>query len=147
MTKVEAVTLAIAVLGAVLGLVNTWHALDSSRVKIRVVPAHAIPFGHAPRVNVCISVSNLSSFPVTVSEVGFFYHGTDKRAVLIDPLIVDGGSWPRRLEPRSSVSVYGTTPDPHAGYRLKCAYSRTDCGVTTIGSSPALRQLSRDGGL
>lgn len=37
---VQAITLAIAVLGAVLGVINTWLGLDKSRVKLRVAPAH-----------------------------------------------------------------------------------------------------------
>jgi len=35
MNIVEGITLAIAVLGAVLGVMNTWQALDNSRVKLR----------------------------------------------------------------------------------------------------------------
>lgn len=71
MSTVQAITFAIALLGAVLGLINTWHSLDKSRVKLKVVPAHAIPVGGAdPWLQFCIEVTNLSTFPVTVHEVG-----------------------------------------------------------------------------
>jgi hypothetical protein len=43
MCLLQGVTLAIAVLGAALGVINTWHALDRTRVKLRVRPKHAIP--------------------------------------------------------------------------------------------------------
>lgn len=143
MTVVEAITLAIAVLGAVLGLMNTWRALDESRVKLKVLPGHAIPVGSAdPRLNFYIGVTNLSAFPVTISEVGVFYSGTTQRGVFIDPVLADHGPWPRRLEPRSSISVYGQAPESLPGARIKCVYARTDCGVTKRGNSPALRQIA-----
>jgi hypothetical protein len=73
---VEGVTLSIAVLGAVLGVINTWRAIDSSRVKLKVLPRHAIPVGGAPsHIGFCIAVTNLSAFPVTVNEVGVLYRG------------------------------------------------------------------------
>lgn len=142
MTVVEAITLAIALLGAVLGVINMWRAIDASRVKLKVVPGHAIPVGGAnPSVAFYIAVTNLSTFPVTVNEVGISYRGTDKRAVFINPILADAGPWPRRLEPRSSVSVYGQRPDLMPGHPIKCAYAKTDCGVTECGTSPALKQI------
>ncbi len=142
-TIVQAVTLAIAVLGAVLGVINTWHGLDKSRVKLKVRPAHAIPVGGAnPLLNFSVEVTNLSAFAVTVYDVGVFYHGTDKRAPFVQPFLADGGSWPRRLEPRSSVTIYGQRPESLPGHRIKCAYAKTECGVTKTGNSPALRQIA-----
>lgn len=139
----QAVTLAIAFLGAALGVINTWTALDKNRLKLRVVPQHAIPVGGAPsHVNFCISVTNMSSFAVTVDDVGVFYRGTEERASFISPILADGGPWPRRLEPRTSVTVYGERPRPHQGRKIRTAYARTACGATTVGSSPALRQIS-----
>jgi hypothetical protein len=144
MTLIQAVTLAVAVLGAVLGIINTWHGLDKSRIKLRVVPAHAIPVGGMdPRINFAIEVTNLSAFAVTVFDVGVFYHSTDQRGSFIRPLVIDGGAWPRRLEPRSSVSVYGQRPELLPDHRMKCAYARTQCGYTQTGTSPALKQIAR----
>ena len=142
-TLIEAITLSIAILGAVLGVINTWHALDRSRVKLKVLPAHAIPVGGAdPRLKFCIGVTNLSAFPVTISEVGILYEGTNKRGVFIEPFLADGGPWPRRLEPRSSVTVYGQVPDSTPDLRIRCAYATTECGHTKKGNSPALRQIA-----
>ncbi len=143
-TLVQAITLSIAILGAVLGLINTWHGLDKSRVKLKVRPAHAIPVGGTnPTLTFCIEVTNLSSFAVTVYDVGVFYNGTDRRGSIVQPVLIDGGKWPRRLEPRSSVTVYGQRPDSPPHKRIKCAYARTECGVTKTGTSPALKQISR----
>jgi hypothetical protein len=142
-TAMQAVTLAIAVLGAVLGVINTWIGLDKSRVKLRVAPAHGIPVGDAdPRLKFCITVTNLSAFAVTVDEAGVLYSGTTDRGSLIQPVLADAGTWPRRLEPRSSVTLYAHRPISSNGHRIKAAYARTACGVTKKGSSPALRQIA-----
>jgi len=144
MTVIQAATLAIAVLGAVLGVINTWQALDKSRVKLRVRPKQVLPVGAAdPRLTFCIEVTNLSAFAVTVSEVGVFYGGTDVRGAYVQRVLADGKDWPRRLEPRSSVTVYGQTPSKKAGHPLKCAYASTECGVTQTGISPAFKALAK----
>lgn len=143
MSLTQAITFAIAVLGAVLGIINTWQALDRSRVKIRVRPKHAIPIGGADsRLTFCIEITNLSAFAITVEEAGVFYKGTDKRGAYTQPVLIDGLSWPRRLEPRSAVTIYGQPPDGET-HRLKCAYARTACGVTRTGTSPAFKQLAK----
>ena len=143
-TIIQGITLSIAVLGAVLGVINTWHDIDRSRIKLKVRPAHAIPVGGVdPRLTFCIEVTNLSTFAVTVNDVGVFYYGRDRRGSFVNPVIIDGGSWPRRLEPRTSVTVYGQRPESGPDNRLKCAYAKTQCGFTKTGSSPALKQIAR----
>lgn len=142
-TTMQAITLAIAVLGAVLGVINTWIGLDKSRVKLRVAPAHAIPVGGAdPRLRFSLTITNLSAFAVTIDEAGVLYNHSKSRWSLTQPVLADGGAWPRRLEPRSSVTLYSQRPDPNNGQRIKAAYARTTCGVTKTGNSPALRQIA-----
>lgn len=68
----EGITFAIALLGAVLGLLNTWIAIDQRRVRLRVSPAYAL----TPNViGFSIAVTNLSAFPLTISEVGLALPG------------------------------------------------------------------------
>ncbi len=146
MTVVGGITLGIAILGAALGVINTWRSVDASRVKLKVTPGHAISVGApAPLLEFYIAVTNLSTFPVTIEEVGVFYRGTQKRDVFPAQVFNDDGGWPRRLEPRSSVSVYAARPENLPGHRIKSAYARTSCGVTAVGRSPALRQIAREG--
>ena len=143
-TAFQAMTLAIAVLGATLGLINTWHTLDKNRVKLKVVPKKAIPYGVAdPMLTFCIEVTNLSSFPLTLEEVGVFFYRTDNRAAVINPMLPDNGPWPRRLEPRSSISIYSQLPEFREGRKMRCAYARTQCGHIAEGVSPAFKQISR----
>lgn len=141
---VQAITLAIAVLGAFLGVINTWQGLDKSRIKLRIRPAHAIPLGAMDSsLRFCIEITNLSAFAVTISDAGVYYKGTNQRGSIIRPVLLDNGSWPRRLEPRSSVTVYSGIPTSRKKQDIKCAYATTQCGYTKTGTSPALKQIAR----
>src|SRR5258705_12890380 len=112
-----------------LSILNTWHALDRSRLHLKITPAHAFPLGTVdPIINFSIEVTNLSEFAVTIQEVGILYEGTEKPGPVLSPILLEGGSWPRRLEPRTAVSVYAQAPLPNGGPRIKCAYGRNACG-------------------
>ncbi|MGE6162508.1 hypothetical protein ACLHZ7_17415, partial [Aeromonas salmonicida] len=51
----------------------------------------------------------------------------------------------RRLEPRSSVTIYGIQPEAkNPENPLKCAYARTECGVTQTGTSPVFKKLAQE---
>lgn len=88
-TLFQAVTLAVAFLGAVLGIINTWHGLDKSKVKLKQ-PAHAIQYGGAdPLIGLSIQITNLSAFAVTIEEVGMLYHGKTSRGGSRPGLLLD----------------------------------------------------------
>jgi len=139
-------TFALAVLGSVLGVINTWVNLDKNRVKIKVVPQRAIPVGGAdPKIKFCIDITNLSSFPISISDAGVFYHGTKNRGATVSPIFSDGeGRWPKRLQPRESLTVYSQLPNAEPGKKIRCAYAKTQCGIITEGNSGALKQISRE---
>lgn len=143
MSVQSAVTFAIAVLGAVLGIINTWQALRRDRLRIRVRPINAITeHGHWFGVEVV----NLSQFAVTIEEVGFTLGRRSakrgNRLAVLSPVLIDNGPWPRRLEPRSSVTIYfdprGLESPPSSIAR---AYARTACNEFAYGSTPALENL------
>ena len=142
---IEGVTLSIAVLGAVLGVINTLHNINKTRVKLKVIPKHAIPVGGMdPDLRMCIEVINLGSIAVTIQDVGVFYYGTKKRGAIIQPVFADGGGWPQRLEPRSALTVYCQRAYSPEGHKIRTAYARTECGVTKKGSSKALKQIANE---
>jgi hypothetical protein len=141
------VTVILATIGTVLGCINTCDLLNKRRVRLRVVPRSAIPdqggvwtnsTQHIPGGAVCIEVTNLSSFPVTIDEVGYTLPSR-RRATIIKPILLDSKGWPRRLEPRDSVTVYGDVAD--IPRNIGKAFARTACGVTRFGNSPALDDL------
>jgi hypothetical protein len=137
-------TPALAVLGSLLGVLNWWHTFNSSKVKLRVKPAYAfgVPNG---RPMLSIEVVNLSNFAVTVHEVGITLNGNSisrERAAVTNPILVDKGNWPRRLESREAVAVYLDPASFQADKpNLGKAYARTSCGEVEYGTSPALEQF------
>jgi len=158
MTTLQLATLATAILGAVLGIINTWHQLSKDKVRLRVVPKMAFMTGPAevmigdrphsmaeefrrrgtPR-RLCVEVINLSAFPVTISGVGFGKTAQGRYA-LTRPDVTPGKSWPTRLEPREAVTVFAGINEDLAPSLMSepVAYAKTDCGVTQYGNSPIL---------
>ena len=136
----EFITIGAAILGAALGIMNTWNSFDQRRVRMRVRPAHAIvPYSDHPHF--CVEVINLSGFPITVSEVGFTLKGA-KRMPICRLTFLDGRALPRRLEAREAMTAYFDPTELMAlTMSLGKAYARTSCGEQVVGSSPALRQL------
>lgn len=139
-----AVTLAIAVLGAVLGILNTWNSINDRRVRIRVVPKWSLAPGFS---GMAIEVVNLSSFPVTISEIGFTIGRSrgslPRRIALAAQSFVDGTELPIRLERHASFSgtfhVRGLEE-----HDIRKAYALTTSGVISYGKSPALQQWIAD---
>ncbi len=133
-------------IGTILGIINTWNSLSKNRVRLKVTPKFAYPVG--PGFNnkirlVSIEVVNSSSFAVTISEIGFLLRDKKTRLAFVRPIIIDGGNFPRRLEPRSSFTVYA---DPNSVAieglaQVECAYASTDCEKTQRGTSEALSIL------
>ena len=154
---------ACGILGAVLGIINTWQQVSRTRVRLRVVPKLAWmidpqnvltaerpardtedPVRGRPPDRVCIEIVNLSAFPVTVSDVGFG-RVKEPRGILVRPELSPGKTWPVRLESRDSFTAYGASGMSPPQYALKAAvaYAKTDCGTTTYGSSPIFRDFVR----
>lgn len=163
-----AITLAIAVLGAVLGIINTWQAITRDRIRLRVIPKIYFEYGDtvligeiipAPesrlsrlirdsmgrKIDFCFEIVNVGLIPVVVSEVGFLMRNTKERCFITRPRISDGGSWPRRLEARQAITILV----PHSDEArliysdLKCAYAATACGLTFKGTSRIFREVVR----
>lgn len=137
----EVLTLVIAALGAVLGLLNTWNTISARRVRLLVKTtfAYSLDDLDAPPM-MGIEVINLSAFAVTVTEVGFLLLDSKSRATATPPLIIDGKPWPRRLEAREAVSTYLHRPDGERR-RVKAAYAHLASGETITGKGPAIKNL------
>lgn len=139
----DIITFGLASVGAALGVMNTWNALSQRRVRLIVRPTYAFSTGGGSPM-LSISVTNLSNFPMTINEVGFTGSAgaRGKRAMVVRPQVIDGKSWPRRLESREAISLYfGIEDVPRDPNLLAKAYAGTECGVYVYGTSPALDQL------
>jgi len=138
------ITFGLAMLGAVLGVINTWRTINRDRLKLRVRFIRGISV-HAPTMPSSVfgvEVTNLSSFPVTISEVGLHIEGTKSRAAFIPHIISDGGkTLPRRLETREQITVYIPTTALRLELRYKDVYATTACGATTRKRQRSLKLL------
>ncbi|MFC5498155.1 hypothetical protein ACFPOE_11465 [Caenimonas terrae] len=121
-------TLAIALIGAVLGLINTWRALSNDRVRVRVTPSWNL--FNTGQESIGIEVVNLSSFAVTVTSIGFTKRGTGEHAMIVRPMLSSGDGLPKRLEPRTSFTAFAM-PDALESIsgKLDRAYVNTGCGL------------------
>jgi hypothetical protein len=153
----DVLTTTTAVGAFILGIFNLWHAKTGQRVRLTVLPKAAYELGgggilSAVRMSantpdrppdlVCLEVTNMSTFPITVSDAGFTMTGkigTTARRAILKPILLDGGRWPRRLEARTSVSLYARYSS--LGPDIRKAYVETDCGEVAYGDSPALETV------
>lgn len=130
----EGITLAIALLGAVLGIINLWRAFDRDRVRVRVLPRSYVT-SHGDG-GLCIEVINVGYIPITISQVGFDLSIRGKiflHASLLKDL-------PKRLEPRTAFTAYlatGGEQDP-AFAKVTRAFAKTACGCRFAANSKAL---------
>jgi hypothetical protein len=137
----DAITLSIAVLGAALGLLNTWNAISVRRVRLVVKTTVVYRLDDLDSPNkLGIEVINLSAFAVTVLEVGFLLSGTTKRASETLPEVIDGKAWPRRLEAREAVSTFLGQPNDRR-FAVRAAYARLASGEIITGKGRVIRQL------
>lgn len=147
MTIGGAVTLAIALLGAVLGLINTWQNIDRDRVKLRVAVnlAYLVTGQGVSRPQIAIEVINRSQFPLTISQLGLEQSGSKNVLALVNPIMVDGGTLPRRIEPRSAFTAYFSAEGTQQVIvsNVSRGYAKTASGEAAYSSPRALRNVLR----
>lgn len=172
MGVMEGVTLGVALLGAVLGVINTCWAIWRDRVRLKVVPLWIRPAGTDNRGNTyrvnsqyqgsleanpdgqfAIRVINRGLFEVTIESVGLTRSGWIERhwrrsKLARKALLGDGDGivvFPKRLAPRESIVVvcsYFGAELDHALAGTERVYASTSCGVDAFGGSRLLRALA-----
>jgi hypothetical protein len=146
-TAFQATTLAIACVGAVLGVINTWRTINNDRVRLLITPVYVFVPGVSDW-HLAINVVNQSVFPVTITHVGFDLRGT-KNHMQIFPDARMGSSVPCKLEARTSASFH-LSAGAHKSenfHLVSNAYVSTGCGRKYTGTSPALSGLVKDAAL
>jgi hypothetical protein len=157
----EDVTLAIAILGAGLGVLNVTRDWWRQRVRLKVGPTFAARFFRdgtsdqamffqnrrgekIPRVW-GIEVIN-KGVPVKIKEVGFLLKGSSDRAVIteqFEPAV----TLPHLLERHDSVTIFADIIGPanafdHLG-RFKAAFVTTTSGRRFSGSTRAFKRVAK----
>lgn len=137
------------VIGTVMGITNFMRALIKDRVKIKVYPQVNVFLENKdekvePVARVCIEVVNLSDFPVTINDVGFFLNKYFKngKVSFLDKQLMHGGKLPKRMEPRSAITVYHPNPGMFMDdvEKICGAYATTQCGREFKGNSKAFKK-------
>uniref|UniRef100_A0A1A7GDQ8 Uncharacterized protein n=1 Tax=biofilter metagenome TaxID=1070537 RepID=A0A1A7GDQ8_9ZZZZ len=148
MSTSSAITLVLAVIGAVLGVFNAWRNWINDQVRVRL---DAVDISnHASRADMLVmfEVRNLSDFPVTITDIGLLKGRA--LAELRDPKIVinrrELASLPIRLEPRTSFSVTAMRSEcPEGLGGIRGLYIRTACGRTQKRAKGWRRYLAQRG--
>ena len=153
------ITLAIAVLGLALGILNLWLVWWRGRVRLRVVPklyggdfiwpetdeAFLKKYPVEPP-RFCIEVQNLGLNAVTIGFVGFLKRHSKTVLAINNPIIKDGGKYPRRLEPHSSFVVFTRYTPREIEKKFgvpDCAFAETGSGLKFRGTSPVLKEIAK----
>lgn len=141
MTTPEAITLMTAMVGAVLGVLNTWQGYRRDRVRLKVQIRQSI-FMPAGIVTLCITVRNVGFQPVTVTAIGLTSGKLDGQIVNAQP---GNERLPHRLEPRTALDWYADPSAEQVAVReaFSRAYVKTACGIRVTSSRRFLRQLRR----
>ena len=136
----ETVGFGLGLLGAVLGVINTWRALDRDRVKLRVT-AH--PVFNSPGHHTAIVVVNLSSFPVQIKTVGFTVKHNRGKWFYFPPTFAEpaDGKLPHFLESRAALTVFvpDSVEDNPVWPRISRPLATTVCGHLAVGARFSVR--------
>jgi len=133
-------TLAIALLGAVLGVLNTWRAFSNDRVRLRVRGAYIMRTDGVEGMSV--EVVNLSVFPVTITAMGATMRdGRGKHWQFLGLFFPGGEALPHRLEPRTALTalLIPSAPELDVMQASEALYVSTACGLFVTGGQRELR--------
>ncbi len=141
----DEITLGIAILGAALGILNTWQSFSLRRVRLRVTPKWSLAHNWT---GLSIDVVNLSAFPVTITEVGFTLDHSRKSLPKRVPIpaheTVQGEPLPTTLQPHHSLDI-AFNADFLGSLDIRKAYALTSSGEIARGTSGALKQFQLRG--
>lgn len=134
------VTLVIAVLGAVLGVLNTYMQWRVQRARVRVRALLARINGESLRLS--LEITNLSAFPVTLTSVRLV-RGRGEPLFCFHPEFLGGHRLPIRLEARTSITAFlPAGAEQHEAFAgVRNIQVETQCGCVAEGRrrSGALR--------
>ncbi|MEN9923952.1 MAG: hypothetical protein RL268_78 [Pseudomonadota bacterium] len=128
------VTPGVAVLGAGLGVLNTWRSWSQDRVRLRV----GVSCGEGLIGNdraLLVNAVNLSTFDLTVTHIGFHLLGRQRHCQIFRPLLTSGENLPICLKPRTALTAihHLGAGDQVPWDQVECAYVLTACGLEFCG--------------
>jgi hypothetical protein len=161
----DEITLAIAILGAGLGIINFFIDLWRNRLSLNVVPrlyASAVGGGSyswnisdrsmikrgelSSEGRLCVEVQNDGNKEVTVDAVGFMRKGSAHRFVILRPILSNNKDLPVRLQPGESFLAYSSfTPEELWKSQGPIDYAIAETATDRVfkGTSPILEEIKK----
>lgn len=141
MPIIESITLALAVLGAVLGCLNTWQAFTRDRVRLSI-SIRQVELMPAGVPTLCITVQNRGMQPVTITAIGMTTGKLDGQ--IVHPF-AGNERLPHRLESRTALLWTADPAATEVAVRRKFTkvYANTACGERVTGGRRFMRSLLR----
>lgn len=133
------VSLVIAVIGAVLGIINTIYRFSKDKIRLKVRPQIMASVGDPTRQEgIIINVVNLSSFPITINYIGL----KCMKGRYLECGLNPQNRLPYRLESKGNyVGIIAESIKQIKDLHLvKRAYVITACGKKFYGNSKRLKE-------
>ena len=138
------ITFTIAVIGAVLGILNFYRSVSRDRVHLKITPSRYVmdPPGQSTIQGLSVEVVNLGFVPVTISNA---YIQLKNRSIVADPGITSTlGKWkiPVCLEAKESTTLFFSPEFNHDLTLIdaKCVLVKTACGINLKNSNRVFRE-------
>jgi len=135
-------TLVIAIVGALLGIINTIKALRKDTMRVKILPSWETDFS---LTQLSVNVINLSQFPITIENVGFKINR--KQILYIWDIRTESkendGYLPQEINPRNKLKIpISLRVVADSNFRnVKKVIIITADGRKFYGTSPALKQM------
>jgi len=136
----------LGVVGSFLGVINFILSLSKSRVRLKVFPKITVFLENKNQKTeliqrVCVEVLNLSEFPISISEAGFIMRRPrNVKVTFLDKKLAHGGTLPKRMDPRTSITIYHPNPNffKTDAHKISGAFVITECGKEIKGKNKML---------
>lgn len=138
MNITEIITLSIACIGALLGIINTYVSLRKDKVRLKITPMWVTDLFHT---EIGIKIINLSQFPIVIENVGFTL--STKQSLYIMEYFLASGSLPQEIKSRDNIQInilLGTIAQEEFR-KVRKAFVNTADGSIFYGKSSALKQM------
>ena len=163
-TTFQWVSISLGSIGTILGISNLIRSMRADSFKLKVIPSiyaktqdgqsistsldklpkdskSELPLDEMFRIGkICVSITNLSKFPVYLSQVGFVSSSSVDRQIFSG--ITSKNGFPIKIEPRQSITAYcedkTVVNTEHKG-TIKL-FVKTECGREIKATSPALKR-------
>ncbi len=142
----QLVSFGLALLGSILGLIQTVLQFTKTRVRMRVrcYPLAELKPGNVIKEYACVEVANLSAFPITIKSISFEHRMKQSGCMsVLGGACLDGKRLPLRVDPRDAIQVCYDNIDGIVCTIKQCSrvIVKTACGATRFGQLKSYQHI------